>query len=146
MELSYLSKSLGIGGALKAAPQDFLVEEIAPDGAIYELGRKYDFPDEPGGYTKFILQKKNWTTASAVSEIAKKINADERAFNIAGSKDKISVSTQAVTVKGDRKHALAALSIRDISINGAWLVKERLRLGGLLGNRFTIRVRDCTAS
>ena len=136
------SRSAGIGGIIKAAPQDFLVEEIAPDGAIYELGRPFTREGEPGPYVHFILQKKNWTTASAISEIAKKLGANPRGFNIAGMKDRVSMSTQLCSASGVPKEALLSLSVKDISINGAWGARERVRMGQLLGNRFTILVRD----
>jgi tRNA pseudouridine13 synthase len=140
--LSYLSESPGIGGLIKASPQDFLVEEIAPDGAIYELGRPFSRPDEPGPYVHFILQKRNWTTASAISELSKAIGVSQRRFNSAGMKDKMSISTQLCSVSGTTKERLASASIKDISINGAWTAAERVRMGHLLGNRFTMLVRD----
>ena len=37
MQLSYLSKTPGIGGTLKNAPEDFIVEEVCEDGTILEL-------------------------------------------------------------------------------------------------------------
>jgi tRNA pseudouridine13 synthase len=143
--LSFLSRSAGIGGIIKSAPQDFLVEEIAPDGAIYELGRQYSRPGEAGPYVHFILQKKNWTTASAISEISRNIGVQQRNFNTAGMKDKVSISTQLCSVSGTTKGRLESLSIRDIWINGAWEAAGRVRMGQLLGNRFTIRVREVSA-
>jgi tRNA pseudouridine13 synthase len=139
---AYLSKSPGIGGILKAAPQDFLVEEIAPDGTVFGLGFRVSRPDEPGDFVHFILQKRNWTTASAISEIAHRLHKSQRDFNVAGIKDKVAITTQVASVKGVQKEQLASLSIRDISINGIWTAKDRVHMGGLLGNRFTITVRD----
>ena len=140
--LHYLSKSPGIGGILKAAPQDFLVEEIAPDGTVYELGRPFSRPDEKGRYVHFILQKKNWSTSSAISEIGIKLGVGQKNFNIAGTKDKVAITTQLVSVSGAAKEKILGIGIKDISINGAWTAGERLRLGQLLGNRFSIFVRD----
>ncbi len=140
--LSYLSKSRGIGGAMKSDPGDFLVEEIAPDGELYPLGGQIQRPSEPGPYTRFILQKTNWSTNSAISEIARRLRTNERNFNFAGSKDKVATTTQTASVRGDYRDALLALKIKDISINGAWFAQDRVRLGDLLGNRFTIRVRN----
>ncbi|HSB46513.1 MAG TPA: tRNA pseudouridine(13) synthase TruD [Candidatus Bilamarchaeum sp.] len=143
LTLSYLSKTAGIGGALKTVPEDFLVEEIAPDGAVYELMRPFSRPDEEGKYVHFILQKKNWSTSSAISEIGLKLGIGHRYFNIAGTKDKAALTTQAASVLGASKESLLSLSIKDISINGAWTAPDRIRLGQLLGNRFNIKVRDC---
>jgi tRNA pseudouridine13 synthase len=47
-----------------------------------------------------------------------------------------------VSASGIRKDDLLALNIKDIRINGAWNANERVHMGGLLGNRFTIRVRE----
>jgi len=142
--LSYLSKISGIGGTIKNAPEDFLVEEIAPDGSIYEFDKPISHPDKPGPYVHFVLQKKNWTTSSAISEIADRLHISEKNFNIAGSKDRMSVSTQIASVRGASKEALLSLKIKDISINGAWGADDRVHLGDLLGNRFTIIVRGAS--
>jgi tRNA pseudouridine13 synthase len=141
--LSYLSKSPGIGGTLKSGPEDFLVEEIAPDGTIYELMRQFSRPDEEGKYVHFILQKKNWSTSSAISEIGNSLGIGHKNFNIAGTKDKVAITTQLVSVSGTTKEKILGTKIRDISINGAWNSKDRVRLGQLLGNRFSIKVREC---
>ncbi|MCI0503144.1 tRNA pseudouridine(13) synthase TruD [Candidatus Micrarchaeota archaeon] len=140
--LSYLSNTPGIGGAIKSVPEDFLVEEISPNGDVYELGTQVQHPSETGPYTHFILQKNNWSTNSAISEISKRLRTNERNFNFAGSKDKLAITTQIASVRSDFRDALLSLRIKDISINGAWGAQDRVQLGDLLGNRFTIRVRD----
>jgi len=144
MMLSYLSQSRGIGGTIKSAPEDFMVEEISPNGEVYELGRQVQRPSESGPYTHFIIQKNNWSTNSAISEIAKRLRTNERNFNFAGSKDKLAITTQIASVRGDFRDALSTLRIKDISIMGAWLAGDRVQLGDLLGNRFTIRVQGAT--
>ncbi|MEW6748647.1 MAG: tRNA pseudouridine(13) synthase TruD [Candidatus Micrarchaeota archaeon] len=146
MRLSYLSKVPGIGGKLKSAPEDFMVEEISPDGMIYELDKRFEMPDEGGAYTHFILQKKDWSTASALSEIAKRLRTSQNNMNTAGTKDKRAVTTQLASVRGDKRQALSELKIKDISINGSWLARDRVHMGGLLGNRFTITVRDAAGA
>ena len=139
--MAFLSKTPGIGGALKSAPEDFLVEEILPDGTVLELGKKMEMPGQPGRFTHFILQKNNWTTAFAIREIAKRLRSSHRNFGFAGSKDKCAVTTQLASGLGISREALLALGIRGISINGAWSAKDKVRLGDLAGNRFTIRVK-----
>ncbi len=143
--MRHLSSSKGIGGVLKAAPQDFLVEEIAPGGAIYELDRRFSLPDAEGPYVHFVLQKKNWTSVRALAEVGRAIGVQQRDMNMAGMKDKTSISTQLASARGADKERVLSLSIKDLSINGAWAAPERVRLGQLLGNRFTIMVRDCEA-
>jgi tRNA pseudouridine13 synthase len=145
MALAPLSRAPGISGMIKSSPEDFLVEEIAPDGTIYELGRQIFRPDELGPYLHFVLQKNNWATSSAISEIAKRLHTSQSNFNFAGSKDKLAITTQLASVRGSNKEAITNLKIKDISINGVWSAKDRVHLGDLLGNSFTIRIRDACA-
>lgn len=140
--LSYLSKSPGIGGELKSCPEDFIVEEIGSDGFVFATGSNISRPDEEGKFIHFILQKRDWSTSSAISEIAKRLRTTHRAFNVAGNKDKVAITTQLASAQGVKKEELLGLDIRDIRINGAWNARERVHMGGLLGNRFTIKVRD----
>lgn len=140
--LSYLSKTSGMGGKLKSAPEDFLVEEISPDGSVFELDKPFSRPDEQGPFVHFILQKRDWSTQGAISELADRLHSSHSRFNAAGNKDKVAITTQLVSAQGVRKEDVLGLDIRDIRINGAWTASERIRMGALLGNRFTITVRD----
>jgi tRNA pseudouridine13 synthase len=141
--LSYLSKTPGTGGTLKSAPEDFLVEEILEDGTVLGLDRPFSRAGEPGGckFVHFILQKRDWSTSSALSELARRLHTSPKAFNAAGMKDKVSISVQLASVQGIGRDALLALDMKDIRILGAWPERERVKLGALLGNRFTIRAR-----
>jgi len=148
--LSYLSSLSGIGGKLKTVPEDFRVEEIAIDSTVLELDTSIVHADartEIGGgkYLHFILQKKNWSTSSALSEIASRLHISPTRFNTAGIKDKNAITTQLASVSGVTKEQLASLRIKDIQINGCWTAANRIGMGDLLGNRFTITVRDCGA-
>ncbi|MFH1784823.1 MAG: tRNA pseudouridine(13) synthase TruD [Candidatus Micrarchaeota archaeon] len=140
--MKYLSKSPGIGGQIKSVPEDFIVEEISIDGTVLELDKLFEKQDEEGNFVHFVLQKRNWSTSSALNEIAKKFHMSQKNFNTAGMKDKVSISTQIASVSGITKEKLLETKIKDISINGAWTAKERVSIGDLLGNRFTITVRD----
>ncbi len=140
--LSYLSGRKGTGGSIKNSPEDFIVEEIGKDGRIFETGRMIEREDKEGDFTHFVLQKREWTTEGAIRRIAKALGTGKKRFGYAGNKDKISVSTQLVSVFGVEKDRLLSLDLKDIGINGAWTAPEKVRLGELLGNRFTIKVRD----
>jgi len=140
-ELSYLSKLPGTGGSLKNAPEDFLVEEISEDGTVLEFDKPVVRPGEPGRFVHFVLQKRNWSTPSALSEISRRLGVSQSHFNVAGMKDKLAVSTQLASAFGTTSGALLGLEVRDIRVLGAWTAKDRVKIGGLLGNRFTVRVR-----
>jgi tRNA pseudouridine13 synthase len=143
LPLSYLFKTPGIGGKLKSSPEDFLVEEILDDGTQLELGKPFTRPDEPGGrFLNFVLEKRDWSSTSAISEIAKRLHTTHKQFSVAGNKDKCAITVQLASASGVSKEALLSLRIKDMSINGAWVAKDKVRIGSLLGNRFTIKLRD----
>ena len=144
--LAHLSKTSGTGGSIKSVPEDFIVEEIAQDGTVYQMGRQFTRPDVSGPYTHFILQKRDWSTSSALAEIARRLHVSQSGTNSAGIKDKAAISTQLASVRGAGKEALLSLKIRDISINGAWGANDRVHIGDLLGNRFSIRVQGTIAN
>ncbi len=138
--LSFFSKSKGIAGTIKNSPEDFIVEEILEDGTILETDKKIEKTGEPGEFSHFILQKKNWATSNAIKRIAKELRISQRSFSYAGTKDKVALTTQLCSVYGIEPARLLFLSIRDIQINGAWKEKEKVELGALIGNRFRIKV------
>lgn len=143
MNYNYLSKISGIGGKIKTKPEDFIVEEISIDGQVLEIGAAFAKSDQDGKYLHFVLQKNNWTTNSAISEIAERLHISHKRFNVAGIKDRSAISTQLASVSDVSKDLIRKIKIKDISINGAWTAKDRVQMGELLGNRFTITVRDC---
>ncbi|MFH1222543.1 MAG: tRNA pseudouridine(13) synthase TruD [Candidatus Micrarchaeota archaeon] len=140
MKLSYLSKTAGIGGSLKTACEDFLVEEIEEDGTVLELDKPYAQKDVAGQFTWFVLQKKEWTSEGALRRIADAFHVGHQRFSYAGTKDKMAISTQLVSAFSIPKENLLSLQLKDIKILGAWSAADKVKLGQLLGNRFTIRV------
>lgn len=115
---------------IKQIPEDFIVEEVPK----LELGQ--------GPYTYFILEKRYWNTREAIKAIASRLNIQEKYFNVAGIKDKHAISKQYVSVPNVPKQRLESLKIKDIKINVVGHGKERLKLGQLKANHFTITVRN----
>ena len=158
-KLNYLSKLPGIGGSIKNNPEDFLVEEITTNGTVLVIDKLDSLAHFHSASTSeskaaekkfvhFVLQKTNWTTSAAIAKIAEKLHKSINIFNTAGMKDKISTSTQMASVSGIKKEDIMALNsrIKDIQINEAFYADERVKIGDLLGNQFTIKVRDCTVN
>jgi len=142
MDLTYLSKLQGIGGVMKSRPEDFIVEEITKEGEILELDKSSERQGEEGDFTYFVLQKRNWNTLQALKEIGRKLHCGLKRFSYAGVKDRNAVTTQLASAFKIDSVTLQNLHIKDIKINGAWKAKEKIRIGGLLGNRFRISVRE----
>jgi tRNA pseudouridine13 synthase len=130
---------------MKNSPEDFLVEEITPDGRVIELDKLFSPQTSlaKGEYAHFVLQKKNWTTEAAIKNIAKSLHTTFRRFNFAGSKDKNAITTQLVSFFGGDLDRINKLTVKDMKILGAWYADKKIDLGDLIGNRFTIKVRDC---
>ncbi|NJE06383.1 tRNA pseudouridine(13) synthase TruD [Thermococcus sp. M36] len=126
----YLSETPGIGGRIKAQPEDFVVIED-PLPQIFE-GKKH---------AVFLLKKRNWDTMSAVKEIAKRAGINYRDIGFAGTKDRHAVTYQYISVPAGAKEAVENVQIRDIELRFVSYGRF-IKLGYLRGNRFRIIVRD----
>lgn len=118
-------------------PEEFIVEEILPDGTILELGKKIERSGE-GKFCHFVLEKRLWNTSQALMGIARYLRVSHRKFNSAGAKDRNALTVQLCSAFGLTPSQLLSVDVKDIKINGAWLANNKVELGELLGNRFTI--------
>lgn len=142
MEL-YKSKTDGIGGRIKQTPEDFIVEEITPEGRILEVDIASE--GDAGGkkeYLHFTLQKYNWDTMRAVKMISNRLHVSRKRFGFAGTKDRRALTTQRVSVWNTTVEDLERVRIKDIILKDPKYQDERITLGDLWGNRFTIVIRD----
>ncbi|MEN6395546.1 MAG: tRNA pseudouridine(13) synthase TruD, partial [Methanoregula sp.] len=64
----YATDTPGIGGTLRTVPEDFLVDEIPPEGK----------GETTGPYLICRLTKTNWELQHAVKEIARRLNISHR--------------------------------------------------------------------
>ena len=116
---------------IKQVPEDFIVEEI-PDIKL----------SQAGDYLYFTLEKKNWTTLDAVAELARRLNVKENRFNIAGIKDKNAITKQVVSAYRIPQQSIARIKIKDIKFNFIGRGDERIKLGQIKKNKFSIVVRN----
>ncbi len=140
--LSYLSKIAGLGIELRTTSKNFFVEEITSDGTILKLNKKIECMGQDGKFTQFILQKSNWSTNDAINAIAKKLRISFKCFNAAGMKDKNATTTQRISAFAVSPEQILNIQIKDIKVNGVWTANEKVKLGSLLGNRFTIKLNN----
>ena len=140
----YASRTEGIGGRIKQIPEDFIVEEITPDGKILEIGNKgiENKNQEEKEYVHFTLQKYNWDTMKAIKEISRRLGISHKRFGFAGTKDKRALTTQRVSLWNKKIEDLERVRIKDIKLKDFRYEDERINLGDLLGNRFTVVIRN----
>ncbi len=132
----YLTADLpGIGGRLKEQVQDFIVEELP----LYA-------PAGEGEHTFFEIQKTGISTFQAVREIARALGVPPRRIGYAGLKDAQAITRQTLSVEGVPPSAVLALDLPAIQILWAERHRNKLKIGHLRGNRFTIRVRGVDES
>jgi len=136
-------------GTLKKYPEDFIVEEIMPDGTVLEVGKDIGFEDESpwnGSFIHFTVEKRNWNTMDALSAIVRATKTKRKNFGFAGTKDKFAVTTQRMGCFGLKKEQLENIKIADIIIRDVQKSNKKLRMGDLFGNKFTINIRDLELS
>jgi len=123
----------GTGGRLKERPEDFFVEEIP----LYPCTGE-------GEFAFLLVETVNLSTLDLVARLRRHLDLADHEVGLAGWKDKRAVTRQWVSVP--RAH-LTERSLRELSGGGVSILEERrhphkLRTGHLLGNRFSILIRE----
>lgn len=138
LSLPYLTADLeGIGGRIRARPEDFMVEEVA----LYE-------PSGSGSHLYVNITKRNQTTRDVQLQLAELFNLRPQNIGTAGLKDKYAVTTQTFSMlfeKDDMRPDDALELIKgslNIKVNWAKFHSNKLRVGHLIGNRFKITITD----
>ncbi len=143
----YKSKTPGLGGGIKQLPEDFIVEEITPQGLILKAGKSLGLePGRKGEQLHLTLEKKNRSTLGAMKELSKALRVSRKRIGYAGTKDKRALTTQRVSVWNISVSDLGKVNLRDIHLRDYSYSDKRINLGDLEGNRFTIRVRGIDLS
>ncbi len=125
----------GVGGRLRATPEDFVVEEIP----AYE-------PEGAGAHVLVALEKRGITTGEAVRRLARALGVREEDIGVAGQKDKRAVARQRVSLPPPvTPEAALALRWDDLAVLAAARHPHKLRTGHLRGNRFVLTIRDLAA-
>ncbi len=138
----YRSERDGVGGQIKTLPEDFVVEEVSPQGIVLEVNKPVIENNAPGGsYTHFTLQKKNWETMRALKELSERLRVSRERFGYAGTKDKRALTTQRVSVRDVPIESLVKVRVRDIVLKDFCYSNDEIVLGQLAGNRFTLTIR-----
>ncbi len=132
--MRFLSKTPGTGGQLKASAEDFVVQEI---------GQSAGKEATEGGYTAFLLEKRNWNTTQAITAIAKQLRISPKRFSYSGVKDRTAATSQQISIAGQVD--LSKVHLKDISISEVRKADAAVSLGSHSGNQFRITVRGIGA-
>ena len=124
----------GLGGRIKAIPDDFLVEEIP----AYE-------PCGTGGFLYLWVEKCDFPAEKLAREVGFRLGVKPQDVGIAGLKDRRAITRQWVSVPIQCEERLADFDDGLLRILGVSRHGNKLRTGHVRGNRFTIRVRDLSA-
>lgn len=121
----------GIGGIIRARPEDFAVEELPA------------YPADGGaGHLLVWLRKRSLTTEEAVREVAKQARIPQGEIGVAGLKDRDAVTRQQISVPDRAAAALEHFKHSAIELSDVRPHSHKLRRGHLRGNRFVIVVRE----
>ena len=139
LSLPYITEELeGIGGKIRAHPEDFIVEEIP----LYT-------PTGRGSHLYVNITKRGQTTREVQLQLAELFNLKPQNIGTAGLKDKNAVTTQTFSVFLKNKNVEGALERiegkLDVTVNWGKLHSNKLRAGHLIANKFKITITDIRA-
>ena len=135
-QLPYMSPDLpGIGGTLKDEPECFRVEEIP----LYEASGI-------GEHIYVSITRSAWTTRDLIRRLASLFQINARDIGYAGNKDKWATTTQTFSLPlRESDEVLVEKKIIDntpFQVNWIKRHNNKLRVGHLLGNQFSIILQD----
>jgi tRNA pseudouridine13 synthase len=133
----------GSGGALKASPEDFRVDELP----AY-------LPSGSGPHLYLRVEKRGRTTRDVLRDLAARLGVPERDAGYAGLKDREAVTTQWLSFPSAKDPDPASLAGEGLRVLELSRHANKLRTGHVRGNRFELRVlggdlaraRDCAAA
>lgn len=98
-----------------------------------------------GDYLHFSLYKENKDTMEVVGFLGSKLNSGAKAFAFAGTKDRRACTVQRLCIKRQTAERIAGFnrSLFNAAVGDFEYRKNDLKLGDLMGNEFTISLRDC---
>ena len=142
----YATKSLGVGGAIREAVEDFVVEEVLVDGSKANVNGSV--PDKILGssavrqrFLLCVLVKRNWDTFIAIKNVAKQLCIDQGRIQIAGIKDAKAITAQHLTIENGLMEDASKVNVKDTQLYPVGYLREALSLYYLLGNCFTIKIK-----
>jgi tRNA pseudouridine13 synthase len=130
--LPFLTAPLpGIGGRIKAVPEDFVVEEIH----AYE-------PVGEGEHLFLRVEKRDLSAEDLVAHLSRTLRISRNEVGVAGLKDRRAVTRQYISVPATAEPLISQVDSERVRVLDARRHRNKLRSGHLRGNRFDILVRE----
>jgi len=125
----YLTATDGLGGKIKASPEDFIVEEIPM------------FPprEDGGGFTVALIRSRNWETNRLVRMMSRELRISRKRIRFAGTKDKRAITTQMFQFEV-APQTVRELRLKDVELLELYETSKEIDIGDLRGNRFDVRI------
>ena len=124
----------GIGGRLKALPEDFIVEEI-PEVE----------PSGTGEHLFVWVEKSGIDTPTAQRAIAEHLGLNPDSISYAGLKDSQAITKQYICLPAKYESALSTFQDERVIIHSSKRHSHKLKRGMLRGNRFRVLLRDSSS-
>ncbi len=155
--LEFITNCPALKGIVKQRYSDFVVEEVTREGTC-EVKRynkpmnernfeKMSVPENTENKEHLILEmeKINTDTATAIALLARGTNSSKKRVGYAGLKDKRGITCQKISLYQPNIPRVENFGVKGIELrNPHW--GERIELGDLLGNQFTITIRGINES
>ncbi len=131
----YASDAEGIGGRLRATPEDFRVSEVETVDAA-------PVDSDPGDYAHALIRAtlRGWDTNDFAARLSDALGMSRERISWAGTKDKHAVTTQLFSLQGVSAQEVPEVNDAEIEVVGR--LGRALQFGDLAGNDFSVRVRD----
>ena len=137
----YVTRTSGIGGAIRRQPEDFVVEEVLINGAK-AFATPLEFPSQLGRYLVCALVKRNRDTLLAVRAIAQELGINHERIGIAGIKDTKAVTAQHISLYGVRPKEISHLRLKNVNVYPLRYAEEKISTKLLFGNQFAAVIRS----
>jgi tRNA pseudouridine13 synthase len=144
---TYVTKTAGIGGAIRRVAEDFVVEEVLVDNSKATVEKTINKPALGATalrqrFLLCVLVKRNWDTFIAVKNVAKQLGIDQARISIAGIKDAKAITAQHVTIEDVSTEEASKVHVKDVELRPVGYFHEPLSAYYLLGNKFNIKIRS----
>jgi len=141
----YATETLGTGGVIRSAVDDFAVEEVLVDGSRAKIEKTVESHAlratlDKQGFLLCVLVKRNWDTFIALKNIARQLDISPEQISIAGIKDAKAVTAQHITIEHGAIGDVAKVNVKDIEIRPVGYFRDKLSPYYLLGNNFSIAI------